>query len=378
VQITLIDDPLSLWPRRAEWNALAGCGATNTVFQTFEWSCSWWKTVGAGAQSLLLLAQDAGQIVGIAPLMLSERRILGRKRRVVEFIGTHAADYCDFIVAPSQRPVVSALLGWLVERAERWDLLDLINIAETSPLREALPRLFGERGYITDLQRLYECPTRVFGERAADLQASGKTSIRRHLNHLRKLGKVEFAVHTGTAQIQSRLDAFFQQHIDRWEGTSTPSFFRDGRQRAFYRELVASLAPRHAVLLSVLSVGQEAVSFHFGFNDGGRLYLIKPAFAPAYRRYAPGLLQIKFLFEHAMELGVREMDFTTGEEPYKYRFANHARVNYAVRVHRLAMFDRVGRALRYAKAMARRSPQLARLGRRVKPLLGPTLQRLGL
>jgi CelD/BcsL family acetyltransferase involved in cellulose biosynthesis len=120
------------------------------------------------------------------------------------------------------------------------------------------------------------------------------------------------------------------------------------------------------------------VSFHFGFNHGGRIYVIKPAFAPAYGKYAPGLLQVKFLFEHAMELGVNELDFTTGEEPYKYRFSNHARVNYALRVHRLAMFHGLDRALRYAKAVAKRSPQLARLGRRVKPFLEPTLHRLGL
>jgi CelD/BcsL family acetyltransferase involved in cellulose biosynthesis len=378
VQITLVENLDTLRPRRSEWNALVERSSTNTVFQTLEWHRSWWNAFGSGAQSLVLLAEAAGELVGIAPLMLSVQRILGRKRRVVEFIGTHAADYCDFIVEPAQRPVVSLMLGWLIDHAGRWDLLHLLNIAETSPLLEALPRMFSERGYATDLQRLYECPTRIFGDPASDQRLLKKKDIRDHFNRLRKQGRLEFKVYNAAAEIEGYLDAFFQQHIDRWKDTGTPSFFRDDRQRSFYRELLRLLAPKGWVLFSVVSFNQIPISFHFGYEYGNRIYFIKPTFDPEYRQYAPGMLQLKYLLEYGMERGVRELDFTTGQEQYKYRFSNHARLNYAARVHPYAMFYGLDRLLLYAKAAAKRSPGVRRLGRRLRPWLGDALHRLGL
>lgn len=378
VRVTRVDDPHALWPRRSEWNALLERSATNTVFQTLEWHCSWWKAFGGEAQSLVLLAEARGALVGVAPLMLSVQRILGRKRRVVEFIGTHAADYSDFIVEPGQQAIVALMLQWLIDRADQWHLLHLINIAETSPLRDVLPQMFGGRGYATELRPLYECPTRIFGDRAADQRLLTKKDIRQHYNHLRKRGEVAFKRCITPAEIEGSLEPFFQQHIERWAETSTPSFFRDARQRAFYRELVRRLSGNGWILFSIVSFNQIPISFHFGYEYGNRIYFIKPTFAPEYRQYAPGNLQLKYLIEYALERKVSELDFTTGEEAYKYRFANHARVNYVARVHHPSMFYGLDRLLVYAKAAAKRSPAFRHLGRRLRPWLGATLHRLGL
>lgn len=379
VRITLAEDVNALWARRSEWNALVERSATHTVFQTLEWHRSWWNALGTEAQAMVLVAEAQGELVGIAPLMLSVQRILGRKRRVVEFIGTHAADYCDFIVEPGQRGVASAMLAWLIDHADRWDLLHLINIAETSPLLEILPQMFGQRGYAADLHAVYECPTRIFGDRAADQRLSRKKDMRQHYNHLRRRGTVEFKLYVTAAEIERHLEAFFQQHIDRWAGTRTPSFFRDQRQRAFYRELVRRLAPNGWVVFSVLSLDGAPISFHFGYEYGGRIYVIKPTFDPQFREYAPGILQVKHLVEYAMERDAKELDFTVGEEDFKYRFANHTRVNYAARVHAHSMFYGIDRALVFAKAATRQFPALRRLGGRLlKPWLGESFHRLGL
>lgn len=379
VQITLVENLDTLWPRRSEWNALVERSTTNTVFQTLEWQCSWWKAFGSNAQSLVLVAEVAGRMVGIAPLMLSRQRILARQRRVVEFIGTHAADYCDFIVEVQRRTVVSLMLKWLIDRADRWDLLHLIDIAETSPLLDVLPQTFGRRVYTTDLHPLYECPTRIFGDRAADQRLLKKKDIREAYNQLRKQGQLEFRPYTAAAEIEGYLDLFFQQHTDRWAETGTPSSFRDDRQRNFYRALVHLLAPNRWVLFSVVSFNQIPISFDFAYEYGNRIYGNKSAFRPDYRRYSPGMLQIRYLLEYGMKRGLKELDFTKGEEEYKYRFANHARLNYAARVYPHSMFYGIDRLLLYAKGAAKRSHTLSRLGRRLlKPWLGDTLHRLGL
>jgi CelD/BcsL family acetyltransferase involved in cellulose biosynthesis len=378
-EIRLIEDINVLGPRASEWDALLKRSATRTVFQTMEWQRSWWNAFGADARLLVLIAEEAGRMVAIAPLMVSVQRLMGRKRRVVEFIGTHAADYCDFIAEPARRPAVYALLGWLVDHARSWDLLHLINIAETSPLLEALPRAFEAHAYATDLQPLYKCPTYAFGDPEADRRLVNKSGIRQHLNQLRKQGQVEFKRYGTAAEMDACLEPFFQQHIDRWAGTDTPSFFLDERQRMFYRELVRLLAPKGWIAFSAVLFKEVPIAFHFGFEYDGRLYVIKPTFNAQYSKYAPGMVHIKYLAEHAMQRGASELDFTTGEEPYKFRFSNRVRLNYAARVHAPSMFYGVDRALAYAKALAKRSRLLHRLGKSVvKPLLGNALQRMGL
>jgi CelD/BcsL family acetyltransferase involved in cellulose biosynthesis len=311
--------------------------------------------------------------------MVSKHSILGRKRRVVEFIGAQAADYCDFIVEPGRPTVVLALLDWLAKHADRWDLLQLTNIAETSALLKLLPRTFRQQGYEAEVHTLYECPTRVFGDRAADEQLLNDTEVRRRYKKLSRQGAVQFERYQDPAEMERALEPFFQQHIDRWAGTPTPSFFHDERQRVFYRELVRRLASRGWVLFSAVSFKATPISFHFGYEYGGRIYFIKPTFHPEYRPYGPGMLHIKYLLEYAMQRSASEFDFTWGSEGFKYQFANRARLNYAARVHHRALFYGIDRLLAYAKALTRRAPAVRRMGGRlIKPWLGETLQRLGL
>jgi CelD/BcsL family acetyltransferase involved in cellulose biosynthesis len=379
VQITLVEDLEALRPRAGEWNALVRQGTTNTPFQTFEWNLAWWRAFGSDAQLLVLLAEDSGTLVGIAPLMIVEQRIFGRSRKVIEFIGTHAADYSDFIAAPNRRPVVELMLQWLETHQDRWDLLHLINIAETSPLRELVPQALSRHGQTVQLERLYECPTRVLGDREADRKATRKKSIREHYNKLARLGQVNFQWYSTADEIERCLEPFFQQHIDRWKDTPTPSFFSDERQRRFYREVARLLGPHGWVIFTAVSLDDKPLSYHFGYDYEGRIFVIKWTFNPEFGQYAPGMLQVRFLIEHAMEHNAKEVDFTAGEERYKYRFSNHARVNYAARVHPASMFFGMDRLLRYAKAASGRAPGLRRLGGRLlKPLLGDSFRRLGL
>ena len=376
VRVTLLDGPERLQARSGEWRALLERSATRTVFQTLEWQRCWWSAFGGSVQSLLLAAEDGGRLVGIAPLMLTRQRILGRSCRVVEFIGTHAADYSDVIIERGQREVLSALLQWLADHASRSDLLHLVDIAETSPLLDALGEAFGRLGYATEVRPLYQCPTRRLGDAAADRALLRARTLR---NKLSKRGRLEFEVHTGAAQIEARLEWLFKQHLERWAGTATPSFFSDERQRAFYREQARALAPLGWPLLSVVALDGVPISLHFGYEYDGRLYVIKPTFDPRYAKYSPGMLQIRFLLQYAIERGAKEMDFTTGEEPFKYRFANHARQNYAARIHRRSLFYGVDRLLPGMKALVKRSPAAARLARSLlTPALTRNLRRLGL
>lgn len=331
IRVSCVEDLEALWPRAGEWNALVRANRTNTVFQTFEWQASWCRAYASSVRLLVLLAETDDELVGIAPLMLWERPITGRRRRVVEFIGSDAADYCDFILG---RADVLPLFGdWLIQAGHLWDVLNLRNIADTSPLLDFLPRFYPPRGNPVDLQTLYECPTRILGDPVQDQKLLKKKSFKRKENYFLRSGTLGFRHCASVAEAQSQLDAFFEQHVRRWEAAGFKSQFLDERNRAFYRYLVQNMLPRGEVLFSVLTWDEKPIAFHFGFEYGDRIYWILPTFDLAYSDHSPGDVLLKHCLEDAISRGVGEFDFTVGEELYKYRFANHVRHAYQARVY---------------------------------------------
>jgi CelD/BcsL family acetyltransferase involved in cellulose biosynthesis len=332
IQITVVDSLDTLQPWRERWNDLVLQNPANTVFQTFEWHVSWWKAFGSSAEMLILLAEVGETLVGIAPLMISRKRVLGWKRRVLEFIGTRSSDYCDFIIEPDSPQVLRHLWQWLVEHRPGWDIMYLSNIREPSHTLHMLPDFFDQHRCPTISRFMIEAPTRLFGNHEADQKLVKKKSLKRHQNYFRQRGALEFKRVECVDTINHYLDSFFQQHIDRWGETETPSMFLDVRQQHFYREMVRELAPTGWLFFSVVLFDEEPLAFHLGFDYNQHIIWYKPTFNTAYARNSPGEVLIKYLLEYALEHNAVEFDFTVGEESFKYRFANHVRSVFTLRV----------------------------------------------
>lgn len=364
LQLTVIKEWEALRSRKMEWDALVKQSEINTVFQTFGWHASWWKAFGEKYQLRVLLAEAAGELVGIAPLMLSTQRLLGQRRRVLEFIGAPlGSDYCDFITDQAQPEVLPLLLQWLVEHDQQWEVLKLADIPGSSPTLEMLPVFFQQRGYRSDKRVLYEAPTRLFGDPVADQALLNKKSLRRHSNYFRRNGQLEFKNCRSSEEITPHLELFFEQHIQRRALTDSPSQFLDERQRTFYRELVQQLAPTGALLFSIVLYNQRPLAFHLGFEYDSRIIWYKPTFDVNYTKHSPGEVLLKYLLQYALDRGASEFDFTIGEEAFKYRFANHVRLNYGIRVFRHSTSYYTERMWLDTKALIKQSPALARLGR---------------
>lgn len=363
IQITPVNDLEALAARRAEWNELVQRSQTCTIFQTYEWHASWWNTLSGGARPLVLLAEAGGELVGIAPLMVRERRRFGQMQRIIQLIGQDASDYIDLIIDRSQPDVLPRFAEWLMDHSQVWDVLHLHDVPNTSSTLDRLAECFRQRGYQSDIRFLYEAPTRLLGDPVADAQLIRKKSLRRHVNYFQRSGHLEFKNCRSVDEIIGYLDLFFEQHIERRARTDTPSLFLDARQRSFYRELVYRLAPTGWLLFSVVLFNDEPIAFHFGFEYGDRVIWYKPTFNVRYAQHSPGEVLIKFLLEYAIEQGVAEFDFTRGEESFKYRFANHCRSNYALHIFRRPLAYHVHRAWCDTKAWIKKSPRLAQWGR---------------
>jgi CelD/BcsL family acetyltransferase involved in cellulose biosynthesis len=361
LSIEVVRDFTGLEPFRQAWNDLVSRAQTSTIFQTFEWHESWYGVYGGGTEPCVLLASRHGTLIGIAPLMLSHRRVLGRTQRVLEFIGTRMSDYCDFIFAPADVDVLPAFFWWISQFG--FDLLYLRDLPENSPTLAAITAYFDARH--TDARPLYEAPAWEFGDRAADYRLPQKKSLRRHFNHFARAGHLEFVARAPKATTQKYLEALFAQHIERWGQLGMPSIFHEPRHREFFCQLANALEPTGWLLFSAVIFEGKPIALHFGFEYGRRIVWYKPSFDVAYARHSPGEVLLKYLLEYALERKVSHFDFTIGEDGYKYRFANRTPLNYAVRVLRRRPDLWAMRALLGAKNFVERSTLAARVSRRL-------------
>ena len=365
-RVSCIQSFAELEARKSQWQALLQRAGTFTPFQTFEWHASWWGIFGGDFALFVLCAEDEdGQLIGLAPLMLAQRRLLGRRRRVAHFIGLYQSDYCDFIIDESKPYALQLMLEWLAANQRTWDVLDLRNLEGNSPTLQIVADFFAERGHATDRRQWNQAPTYMFGDPQADSELLKKKSLRRHYNCFKRQGRLEFKTCTTEDEIVAHLEGFFDQHIQRWGLTDTPSDFRHERPRAFCREVVRAVAPTGYLRFSVVSLDDKPIAFHLGFECNGRFIWYKPTFDVALARQSPGEVLLKCLFEYASRRGLLEFDFGPGEEAFKYRFANGARAICSVHVFRDRLAGHADRLQFKLRTAVKRSPALKRLAWRL-------------
>ena len=318
VRLTESRDELPL--NRAQWNALAEQGTSNTVFQTFEWFDAWWTAFGSNHRLFLLTVHRADAVVAVAPLMLT-RGPLGLN--VLEFTGTPNSDYQDLLVSADCGAACDAIIDRLVAERRRWQMVVLRNLPSGSPTIAALDAACARQGLrVTNLER-QPCPAfTIRGHQDEVRRLSDRYSVRRAIKKLAVRGAVQFRKLDSIEAIDRQLPVFFEQHARRWAGSRAPSPFSQQPYCDWYRALAHAAHEAGWLHFSVLECGGVPAAFHFGFSYAGVLSWYKPSFSPDFARESPGTTLIQSLIEDASTHGLLELDFAGGMEPFKIRFSN--------------------------------------------------------
>lgn len=329
------------------WNSLVARSDTNSVFLTHQWARSWLAVYGGDRQLLFVVANDASGVRGVMPLVVDRTPA----NRVARFVGDGRADYSDVLAPAGEPEVATAMLDALLA-SDCWDSLDLHNIPERSQTPAALRRCCARAGFPVVFDADTICPALIIqGHEDEARRILDKPSLRRRLNHFARTGSLVVRHLTDAAEILPMLDQFFEQHVSRWAGSTSPSLFNKERNRDFYRTLTRNLAGTPWLLFTAVQRDGRPIALHYGFDYDGVVTWYKPSFDPAVAENSPGLALLRQLIEHAVTERRRELDFTWGAEPFKARFTNQQRRTIRLQVFRHParyVMTRVGRSLRAA------------------------------
>jgi CelD/BcsL family acetyltransferase involved in cellulose biosynthesis/ubiquinone/menaquinone biosynthesis C-methylase UbiE len=306
---------------RGPWSELWERCPGATVFQRPEWLLPWCRELGAG-DLFTIACRAEGRLVGLAPLAILRRG----GERVVASLGVGLSDYNDVLAEPGlERPVAAAVLAYLGERADAWDVLDF------EQLRPASPVLAAEApwGWSDEIAHQDACPAVAIPEGGAwdaALPPDLRVRLRKARRMLARVGEASVEL-ADSARVDEVLDALFETHRARWSSRGAIGVL-DESVRPFHRAVTRGMLARGALRLFALRLGPRIIAVLYGFAERGALACYLTGFDPAFARYSPGVQLLAGAIEHAARQGARTIDFLRGREAYKYEWGAVDRSTY--------------------------------------------------
>ena len=329
---------------RDEWRGLQARCPNSTPFQTWEWNQAWITHFAARKRPLILLFRsESGELLGIAPLYVSFH--LGTPLRRLAWMGTGASDYMDSLTLPEHSAsVANALRLYLKNEARGWDIADLQQLRNNSPLIQGTAKRreqgTGNSGQKKGSQKLEEgesclpmepCPYLELPETWEEVTAGLGKKMRSNLGYYARLLTRTFpdAAYSlaDETNVQAGMTALFDLHQKRWNARWLPGVLGNRRTQAFHRDIAAQFLEQGWLRLHLLTIDGVIRSVLYCFHWNGGTYYYLGGFAPELGKYSLGTLLTGRAIQHAIEENSREFDFLRGNEPYKYRWLPQERIN---------------------------------------------------
>jgi CelD/BcsL family acetyltransferase involved in cellulose biosynthesis len=321
----------------APWKALFQSSARPVPFLAWEWVTTWWKHFGKAAKLFVILAKDdAGRIVGIAPLQIAARHAFGIfPVRSLEFIGYRGssvcADHLDFMAERGAAHAISeALVEAIFSARKEWDSIELADLSEES----AVPSLLEEQARRGKF-RLAEIAGQVcpcvplapsWNELLKIVKEKKRSAIKWRRKKLLQAYPTQFQIFSDPAQVGAALETLARLHtLSRQRKHETGNFYRADYQ-AFHRDVAQAMARAGYLYIAQMDCEGRPVASTYGFHVGSVLFDYQKGYDPAYSRDGVGSVLTGMVIEDAIErLHAQELDFLRGTEEYKYFWATRDR-----------------------------------------------------
>jgi len=325
MKIVEVTDYAHFLSLREQWHeVLKRCN--HSIFSTWEWLSTWWKHFGSDKKLLILLAKENGKIVGIAPLMYSVQSMFGLKRGKIEFIGTHASDYTDFILTENKEKCVKSFIAHLNNIPEKWEYVDLLDIPQNAECLSFIQQVSKDftkshKCYSLSLPDSHE----IFKKR---LSKNLRYYLRRNLRKLSDSNDVNFVDYSNNYSLNKGMNILFELHQKRWTSQGFSGVFAEEKIRNFHIDVAQSFSENGWLGLYSLDISDKPVSATYGFKYQSTFYGYLSGLDPEYSQYTVGNLLLDHVINRCISAGLTCVDFLRGDEDYKNRWKARHSWNY--------------------------------------------------
>ena len=245
--------------------------------------------------------------------------------RVVRSIGcVEVTDYLDLIIDRDHVDfVLNCFASFLAESRSEFDVIDLCNLPESSPIYNRFPGVLSAFQFDVKVSEQEVCPVIVlpatWDEYLDSLDKKQRHEIRRKIR--RAEGAVEDVAwyfvnssHDLNEETERFLSLMALSHSQK------AVFLQDIQNVDFFRKMVPIIFRNGWLQMSFMTIGGQASAAYLNFVYGNQVLVYNSGLMPdQYGHLSPGIVLLAYNIQYAIEAGFSVFDFLRGNEVYKYR-----------------------------------------------------------
>ncbi len=325
ISVEEFHSPESLSGLRAAWDSLLAQTPGASFFQSWDWLACYWRHYGSTQRLRVLLVLDAGQPLGIVPLVVRNEPTRAGWLRTFTY---PLDDWGTFFGPVGAQPAaaLAAVLRHVHATPRDWDVLDLRwvnprfdqNATASAMLSagfQAYPQLVTEAGLIEAGQS--------WAAYWASRTSHWRNNVRRAERRVAEGGEISHVHYRpgGAAQRDAdpRWDLYDQCQAlaaASWQGSSpTGTTLSHGAIREFLRDMHGVAAACGAVDLHLLHVGGRPAAFAYNYCYRGYVFGLRMGYDADVSREGLGTVLLHRVIEacfrrgdHTLDLGVNYLD----------------------------------------------------------------------
>ena len=221
-----------------------------------------------------------------------------------------------------------ALSRALAQDSHRWDLIELRPLDPAAPVYSHLLHSLRSAGLVVQ-------PFFCFGnwyltaeglrydEYFKTLPSAMQNTIRRKTKKLEKTGRSRIEIVTCTHNLDSAIDAYEKIYISSWKRPEPYPRFVSG--------LIRACAAKNWLRLGVVYLDDQPIAAQVWIVNSGRATIYKLGQDQRYDEYSAGSILTARLMQHVLDIDkVREIDFGSGDDPYKKNWLPQRRERWGI------------------------------------------------
>ena len=305
---------------RLAWNSLYHRALAPRATLSFEWVTTAWRHIAepSGARLCVVVVHNTERrLLALWPIVVHVHHRLWRRARQL----CASWDYNDILIDSNESPYPLVDLAWqALTRASRADLIALSLVPAASPLHHLLTT---KAAKVTDQTSI----DTINWDGIANWQnyyrkISDRPGWDRRERRLREQGEVTFGIATSPDEAVRAIQWVLTQKrlwLDR-KGKSSDWLHEPGYEN-FLLASVKSMRDAARIVVFTLTLDCQLIAVQVSLVDEHRMFCHHTAFDPAFAKFSPGILVLKFTLSWAFERRLL-LDLGYGHEANKTALAN--------------------------------------------------------
>jgi CelD/BcsL family acetyltransferase involved in cellulose biosynthesis len=302
----------------------------------YSYQRTWWQHLGNDDLVLIVVRNEANQLVGLAPLYGTTN---AAGQRELSFVGcVDVSDYLDLLIDKDYVEAVhQALLDCLGSpTGPAWDTLYLCSLPHNSITHTHLAEAATARGWQATVKEQDVCPVITLADSwdnyLEKINKKQRHEIRRKIRKIERETETRWYVIDSEVGLAEAVDIFIDLHQKSTQDKE--EFWSDALIR-FFKAVTLELARVGWLKLYFIEVNGSKAAAMLCFDYNNEFLLYNSGYDPEqFAHMSPGNVLTAYTIQDAIRLGRRRYDFLRGDEVYKFRFGAKAEPVYDLSINR--------------------------------------------